>query len=137
VSAASSRSKVRSVEQAWQEMRDFVWQHRPRLAAVTGLSLFLWFLHLVQIWMFTLALRKDVPFLANLGLAPLAILAGLLPLTFAGIGTRDAALILFYHRYLDPAAGAALGLLCTSRYLMPALAGLPFLRRHLDTIGRK
>jgi len=37
--------------------------------------------------------------LTNLGLALLAILAGLLPLTFAGSGTCDAALIVFYQSY--------------------------------------
>jgi uncharacterized membrane protein YbhN (UPF0104 family) len=131
------RARTRSLEDNWSQMREFVWNHPPRLAAVTGVSLFLWFLHLAQIWMFTMALRSDVPFVANLGLAPLAILAGLLPLTFAGVGTRDAALILFYRPYMDPATGAALGLLCTSRYLMPALGGVPFLRRHLGEVWAK
>jgi uncharacterized protein (TIRG00374 family) len=134
VSPRSFRSKLEPMEQSWEEMRQFIWQERRRLAVVCALSLLLWFLHLVQIWMFTLALRQQVPFVANLGLAPLAILAGLLPLTFAGIGTRDAAIILFYQRYLDPAAGAALGLLCTSRYLLPAIAGLPYFRRHLNDV---
>lgn len=131
VSPAPLKARSVNLERAWREMRDFVWCNRPRLAAVTGISLQLWFLHLVQIWMFTRALRAEVPFADNLGLAPLALLAGLVPLTFAGVGTRDAALIFFYHRYFDPSTGAALGLLCTSRYLVPAIAGLPFLHRHL------
>jgi glycosyltransferase 2 family protein len=134
VGPARWQARSRNLEENWRQMREFVWNHPPRLAAVTGVSLFLWFLHLAQIWMFTIALRSEVPFVANLGLAPLAILAGLLPLTFAGVGTRDAALILFYRPYLDPATGAALGLLCTSRYLMPALGGVPFLRRHLGEV---
>jgi glycosyltransferase 2 family protein len=131
------RAKTRKLEEDWSEMREFVWTHPRRLAALAAVSLFLWFLHLAQIWMFTMALRSDVPFVANLGLAPLAILAGLLPLTFAGVGTRDAALILFYRPYLDPAIGAALGLLCTTRYLMPALGGVPFLRRYLGVVWSK
>ena len=72
------------------------------------------------------ALNAFAPFLANLALAPLAILAGLLPLTFAGIGTRDAALVFLYRPYFDAPTAAALGLLCTARYILPALAGLPF-----------
>ena len=32
---------------------------------------------------------------------------------------------------MEPAAGAALGLLCTLRYLLPAIGGLPFLARYL------
>ena len=81
--------------------------------------------------MFILALRAWTPFLINLALSPLAILAGLLPLTFAGIGTRDAALIFFYQDYFNEATGAALGLLCTSRYFLPAVIGLPFLGQML------
>ncbi|MEJ2040882.1 MAG: hypothetical protein P8X55_18420, partial [Desulfosarcinaceae bacterium] len=67
----------------------------------------------------------------HLALTPLAIFAGLLPLTYAGVGTRDAALIYFLRDYLSPGAGAALGILCTMRYIVPALAGLPFLNRYM------
>jgi len=42
------------------------------------------------------------------------------------LAPRDAALIAFYQPYFNPTA-AALGLLCTSRYLLPAIGGLPFL----------
>jgi uncharacterized membrane protein YbhN (UPF0104 family) len=66
-----------------------------------------------------------------LALAPLAIFAGLIPLTLAGIGTRDTAVIFLYRAYLLPSAGAALGILYTARYLLPALAGLPFLGQYM------
>ncbi len=72
--------------------------------------------------------------MANLALSPLAILAGLLPLTFAGVGTRDAALIVFYQPYFNAPTAAALGLLCTSRYIIPAIAGLPFLGQYLTML---
>jgi hypothetical protein len=88
---------------------------------------------LLQIWFFILALNAWTPFLTNLALSPLAILAGLLPLTFAGVGTRDAALIAFYQPYFNAPTAAALGLLCTSRYLLPAIGGLPFLEQYLTT----
>jgi uncharacterized protein (TIRG00374 family) len=125
---------ARKMEAGWREMQDFFWADTGRVFRVTGLSVFIWFLHLLQIWLFILALRAWAPFVAGLGLAPLAILAGLLPLTFAGVGTRDAALILLYKPYFDAATAAALGLLCTSRYLLPALAGLPFLHQYLGAI---
>ena len=57
-----------------------------------------------------------------------------MPLTFAGVGTRDAALIAFYAPYFNAATAAALGVLCTSRYLLPALGGLPFLNQYLSTL---
>jgi uncharacterized membrane protein YbhN (UPF0104 family) len=100
-----------------------------RQAALVGLqSLLIWYLHLVQIWLFIVALGASVPLGASLGLTSLAILAGLVPVTLAGIGARDAALILFYRGYFGEPTGVMLGLLCTLRYVLPALAGLPFLR---------
>ncbi|HEY9883730.1 MAG TPA: UPF0104 family protein, partial [Thermosynechococcaceae cyanobacterium] len=54
--------------------------------------------------------------------------------TFAGVGTRDAALIVFYQPYFSEATAAALGILCTSRYLIPAIGGLPFLNQYLSTV---
>lgn len=129
------RGRIAALESSWTSMQDFFWSDRRRVLQVSVLSVFIWFLHLLQIWLFILALRAFAPFLASLGLAPLALLAGLLPLTFAGIGTRDAALILLYRPYFDAATAAALGVLCTGRYILPALAGLPFLPRYVGKIG--
>lgn len=126
--------KLDKLRFSWGEMHDYFWGDRRQLTKITLTSILLWFCHLLQIWFFILALNAWTPFLANLALSPLAILAGLLPLTFAGVGTRDAALIVFYQPYFNEATGAALGLLCTSRYFLPAIAGLPFLGQYLTTV---
>jgi len=123
--------KLQGLQTSWSEMHAYFWRDRRHLARIIATSIAIWFLHLLQIWLFIIALRAWVPLLINLALAPLAILAGLLPLTFAGIGTRDGALIFFFQPYFDAATGAALGLLCTSRYLLPALGGLPFFNQYL------
>ena len=128
------RLKIAKLRHSWGEMHKYFWKDKPHLLKITLTSIIIWFGHLLQIWFFTLALKAWVPFLAHLALAPLAILAGLLPLTFAGVGTRDAALIAFYQPYLNAPTAAALGLLCTSRYLLPALGGIPFLNKYLATI---
>lgn len=121
------KSKLQKMQVSWGEMHDYFWSDKQQLLIITTTSVFIWFLHLLQIWLFILALKAIAPFLISLALSPLSILAGLLPLTFAGIGTRDAAIIYFYQDYFNEATGAALGLLCTSRYFIPALIGLPFL----------
>ena len=126
--------KLAALEAGWKEMQDFFWSDKQRVIVVSVMSIFIWFLHLLQIWFFILALRASAPLLASIALGPLAILAGLLPLTFAGIGTRDAALILLYKPYFAAPVAAALGVLCTARYLIPAIAGLPFLHRYLSRI---
>ncbi len=130
------RLKIGKLRDSWSEMHKYFWKDKRHLLKITLTSVIIWFGHLLQIWFFTLALKAWVPFLAHLALAPLAILAGLLPLTFAGVGTRDAALIAFYQPYLNAPTAAALGLLCTSRYLLPALGGLPFLGKYLTTIKK-
>jgi uncharacterized protein (TIRG00374 family) len=128
------RSKLEKLRVSWGEMHDYFWRDKVQLLKITSTSVLIWFLHLLQIWFFILSLRAWTPILANLALSPLAILAGLLPLTFAGVGTRDAALIAFYQPYFGAPTAAALGLLCTSRYLLPAIGGLPFLGQYLPTL---
>lgn len=126
--------KLNNLQISWEEMHDYFWSDKGQLLKMAGSSIFIWFLHLLQIWLFILALQAWTPFLSNLALSPLAILAGLLPLTFAGVGTRDAALIFFYQPYFDAPTGAALGLLCTSRYFLPAIVGLPFLGQMMGAL---
>ena len=120
------KAKFGKLGGSWGEMHQYFWSSKARLTKIALTSIFIWFLHLLQIWMFILALNAWVPFLTNLALSPLAILAGLMPLTFAGVGTRDAALVLFYGPYFNAPTAAALGLLCTARYVLPAIGGLPF-----------
>jgi hypothetical protein len=128
------KPKFYKFQTSWDEMHAYFWQDKHQLLKISSTSVFIWFLHLLQIWFFILALNAWTPFLTNFALSPLAILAGLLPLTFAGIGTRDAALIAFYQPYFNAPTAAALGLLCTSRYLLPAIGGLPFLGQYLTTV---
>lgn len=129
--------KVRAFQSGWIEMQEFFWSDKQRVVRISLLSIFIWLLHLLQIWFFILTLRAHAPFVASLALAPLALLAGLLPLTFAGIGTRDAALIVLYNPYFAAPVSAALGVLCTARYLIPAIAGLPFIHRYLTALHGK
>jgi uncharacterized membrane protein YbhN (UPF0104 family) len=114
--------------EAWGSVQARMAGDRRLALAIAGLSLTAWLLHLVQIWLFARALAASPPLTATLAPAALAILAGLVPVTLAGIGTRDAALVYLFRDYLTPEGGAALGLLCTLRYLMPAVAGLAILR---------
>lgn len=123
------KGKFEKMGASWSEMHGYFWASKGRLALVSGTSIFIWLLHLLQIWLFIIALRASCPFFANLALSPLAILAGLLPLTFAGVGTRDFALVLLYAAYFDAPTAAALGLLCTVRYILPAIGGIPFFQR--------
>ncbi len=121
------QAPLESLAQAWSELLGELWGRGGQGPTVVLSSLALWVVHLVQLWLFARALGADVSLVAMAGLAPLAILAGLLPFTLAGIGTRDAALVFFFAPLMAPATAAALGLLTTLRYVVPALLGIPFL----------
>jgi glycosyltransferase 2 family protein len=120
----------------WREAVRWFWSDRRRVAKVWLVSLAIWGGHLAQFWLFAQALAP-VPFLDNMAFATLAILAGLLPLTMAGIGTRDAAILFLYRDYLTGGQAAVLGVLATLRYLLPAIAGLPFMGDYLQRGRRK
>jgi hypothetical protein len=59
-------------------------------------------------------------------LVPIAIFAGLLPVTVAGIGTRDAALLALFSGMEQSSLIMAVGALSSLRYFVPSLLGIPF-----------
>jgi glycosyltransferase 2 family protein len=88
-----------------------------------------WMASVVQTWLFYAALRAAVPFGNVLAALPAAIFVGLVPLTVAGMGTRDAALIRLLAGSAPPAVSLGVGLLYSlCGYWLPGLVGLPFLR---------
>jgi glycosyltransferase 2 family protein len=122
---------IQGFSEEWRGAVRWFWADRRRAAGVWGVSLAIWGGHLAQFWLFAQALGP-VPFLDNMAFATLAILAGLLPFTMAGIGTRDAAILFLYAPWLSAGQAAVLGVLATLRYLLPAIAGLPFMGDYLD-----
>lgn len=93
---------------------------------LAALSIPLWMLHLLQIHCFLFAAGVHVSWAESVSRVPLAIFAGLLPISFCGFGTRDAALIWLFADLAPASTMAAVGLLTGLRYLLPGLAGLPF-----------
>jgi uncharacterized protein (TIRG00374 family) len=106
---------------------------RGRRRWVVSYSLALWLTHLIQIWLFTLALSMPVPFPVCASLAALALMAGQVPFTFAGLGVRDVVLVVLLGGYMMPESAAAMGVLMSTRNLLPPLMGLPIMRRYLTS----
>jgi uncharacterized protein (TIRG00374 family) len=126
VLSVPARGKVRrllELAQGWPDLLVLL-GHRRRWIVL--LSLALWLGHLSQIWMFTVALSADVPFWVSASLSAVALMAGQLPFTLAGIGARDMALVVLMSRYMAPESAAAMGILIATRGLVPALLGMPF-----------
>ncbi len=99
--------------------------HRVKFfVPLAGYSLLLWGLHLVQIDFFLKAAGVFVSPHMVLSRIPLAIFAGLLPLSFCGIGTRDTALVWLFADAAPASVMAVVGMLTALRYIIPGLVGV-------------
>jgi uncharacterized protein (TIRG00374 family) len=93
-------------------------------------SIAIWFLHLVQIHLLFLSVGAGIGFVEMVARMPVAIFAGLLPLTVAGFGTRDWAILAVFASAARAEETLVAGaLLFSLRYVVPAVAGLPFIGR--------
>ena len=122
------RAGIRDLAAGWPELLRLM---RGRRRRVIPLSLFVWFVQLTQMWMFTRALTMDLPATVAMSLSALALMAGQLPFTFAGFGARDVALVVLLAPYATAESAAAMGVLASTRNLLPPLAGLPLMRGYV------
>ncbi len=100
-----------------------------RRSEILMLSLIIWVLHLAQIYLFFASVGAPPPPGDFFCMIPLAIFIGLLPLSIAGFGTRDAALVALLPAM--PASGVlAASFYVNLRYILPAVAGVPYLARY-------
>ncbi len=97
---------------------------------IIGYSLAIWALHLLQIYVFFLSLGANVGVSDFFALVPLAIFVGLIPITLAGFGTRDTALVALFPM-VPNAIMLAAAFYVNLRYILPAIAGLPFLHKYI------
>lgn len=97
------------------------------LLVLFACSMILWALHVAQFYFAGLAIQSVLTVGLIFCSIPIGILIGLLPFTLAGIGTRDAALIYLLLPYETSSKIIFLGLFATVRYLVPGLAGIPFI----------
>jgi uncharacterized protein (TIRG00374 family) len=123
--------RLQALAEGWPDLFEILGGRR---GVVVLVSLLLWLVHLIQIWMFTVALSVTIPFTVCASLSAVALMAGQLPLTFAGLGARDVALVVLLAGYVRPESAAALGLLISTRNLLPPLAALPIMRPYLAAV---
>lgn len=126
-------TKLRDLADGWPGLLQLV---RGRRRKVIPFSLLLWLTHLFQIWLFTIALGVPVAFTVCASLSAVALMAGLVPITIAGLGTRDVALVVLLARYMAPESAAAMGILIATRALVPALLGVPLMWPYLSAALR-
>ena len=123
--------RIREVADGWPDLLETL---KGRRKQVIFFSLFLWLVHLTQIWMFTVALGVPIPFAVCASLSAVVLMAGQVPFTFAGLGARDVALVVLLAGYMRPETAAALAILISTRGLLPPLAALPIMRPYLAAV---
>jgi uncharacterized membrane protein YbhN (UPF0104 family) len=123
--------KLRQLAVGWPDLLEVL---RSRRKWIVPFSLLLWLAHLFQIWLFTVTLSLQVPFTVCASLSAVALMAGQLPLTIAGLGTRDVALVVLLAPYMAPESAAAMGVLISTRNFLPPLIGIPLMRPYLASV---
>jgi uncharacterized membrane protein YbhN (UPF0104 family) len=87
-----------------------------------------WFLSMAQLALLLEAFGSTTRLPLIVAILPAATFAGLLPISIAGIGTRDAALLFLARGAVDPAALLASSIVYTFLgYFLLGVLGLPFL----------
>ncbi len=94
-------------------------------------SVFLWSLHLFQFYLVFLAIHAPVAWYHVFCFVPVSILIGMIPITLAGIGSRDAALILLFAPYAPASQMIFIGIFASLRYFIPGICGIPFLHQYM------
>jgi glycosyltransferase 2 family protein len=119
--------KIRPLFLAWTATQRFLSIYPSVILKLLSMSVFISFIHFFGLWLMFKSIAPDLSLLLHFALTPISVLAGLVPLTFSGIGIRDAALVALFTRYVGAEMAAAFGLLFTIRLLLLALPGLPFI----------
>ena len=103
------------------------------LPVFVGFSVSSWAIQLLQFYAFFMAVGYSGPPQTIVALIPVAVMFGLIPITLAGIGTRDIAIITLFSPWAPAEQMAGLALLSHLRYVVPGIAGVPAVK---NEIGR-
>lgn len=111
----------------------YLFSHSPkltkgRLLQIQGLSCLLWLVHAAQMVLFFYAINLRLPVITIVTYMLCAVFIGLLPVSLAGLGTRDLSIVFLFQGVVtyDHAVfiGGVMGIV---RYIIPTLLGIPFL----------
>lgn len=113
--------------------------------ALSGLrkNLFILFLYslfyvgseLISFFLICRALSINIPFLPILFFIPLVIIISKIPISVFGLGTREAAVVLFFRNYAIPEKLVSSGILLSFlEYILPLLISLIFIKKFLKNL---
>ncbi len=106
-------------------------KNRMRVLWVIILTLITWFMNFLQGYFLFWVIGYKISFFVAMGLMPLGVLAGMIPITVGGLGTRESAFVILFSAYAPAPVMLLFGLLFSLRYFLAAAAGLIWIKRYL------
>lgn len=119
-------AKLKKLAARWKSTLITLRSNYTHLPMLFSLALVMWPEHLIQITLMTHALGVECSLTCwgqIIAAFPVVIVAGQIPMTFAGVGVWDAASVAPLSPSLWAPFAAALGVLFSLRYLVPGLFG--------------
>jgi glycosyltransferase 2 family protein len=124
--------KILLFKEGWADLQTQI-VNRPFLFfKLLSLSFLNSAIQFLQLWFLVLSLGQWVSHMESFALTGIGVLAGLIPFTFSGVGTRDAMLVFLYGPIMGYETASAFGVLCTARCIFPAVVGLPLIGRYFS-----
>ena len=107
---------------------NWIMQRPKKGLALFLLSIIIWVCSILQIYLIFLAIPIEVNIIYFSSAIIIAIFVGLIPITIAGMGTRDSAIIYLFSSFAAGEKLLAVGLLFSFfRYWLLSIIGIPFL----------
>jgi len=120
--------KIKKIFKGLYSVSDLLSENKKNLILAFMSSLGNWVVSLITVYIIFKALGANPPILAIFAFMPLAILIGLIPITLAGMGTRDSVIIYFFAPYATSAQSLGVGLIYSfSGYWLYIIIGLIFI----------
>ncbi|MCK4826033.1 hypothetical protein KA005_60355 [bacterium] len=82
-------------------------------------------------------MSSSIPWVSIFCGVPIAIIIGILPISFAGIGTRDIAFLTIFSQWDSMSLLVCVGIFSHLRYLVPGILGIPVVHRYLSELSRQ
>lgn len=121
------------IENFLQVSKIFI-HHPQKLLPVLFYTLIFWLIPIFEVKILFLSLGVNISLLYITAAFPLSIFVGLIPITIAGMGIRDSAIVYFFSLWTEPSVCFGVGLLYSFfAYWFLALLGLPVMKKLLLT----
>lgn len=109
-----------------------------KIAVLVAIGVIGWLIAFLQMYVLALALNLNIPYSFICAVAPIVSMVELIPISFSGIGTRDAAMIFFLSLLaISKEAAVAFSLMILASIYIIALPGLIYWIRHPSKLPEK